>query len=377
MNVKLNSQTYKTVTYDMLRLISGLFDESAAPVKLSDGCLVDMFTIAKHHHLTALTALALKRTGIKSEPFEIALAQSQRRMVLMKAEYSRLSQELARERIAHMPLKGIVVSDMYPSFGTREISDIDILIDPDAYEAVFNIMSKNGYDVVHYNKTNHDVYQKPPLFTVEMHRTLFDRDYYKKKQAYFDAQNYQLNKDNPYLMQMTIAQTYIYLVTHMHMHYATTGIGLRSLLDIYLFLKDNKDKLDFEAIQNEMQEIGIANYEIKMRNLAEKFLYPDKLLPEEAEELDYYIFSGMSGKKQQLTENLISEWQAEHPNGTKLGYIRKRFALSDRMIRDDPFYSKHPKLLPLMYVTRPIKAVFTKPKALITEWTILKNHFDH
>ena len=71
--------------------------------------------------------------------------------------------------IAYLPLKGIILQDVYPKLGMRQMVDNDILIDINKRHLVREYMVENGYTVDGYGKDMHDCYIKSPIFNFEMH----------------------------------------------------------------------------------------------------------------------------------------------------------------------------------------------------------------
>lgn len=365
--------TRKTA-YQLLRLISRYLSESEEALNISNEEIEALLSLAKKHQIGALTAAALNSFGYASESGKLILAKAQRKAVLYNNEYNTICRELEKHRISYLPLKGIQLTGLYPSFGLREMSDIDILICSDSFDTVKEIMLSHHYRVKFYEKTNHDVYTKPPFLIFEMHRTLFNRFSYPEIQAYYDAKSYVNVSNGSYRLQMTVEESYIYLVAHAYIHYISAGTGLRTLLDIFLYLKRYKNELDPQAISAELKKLSIEDFERKLRELSDKFLAPDSLSEKEAEELDYYIISGAHGTGTVLNKNRIASFKRRKAHGTKFGYITYRLKPPSQVVGRHPFFSRHPSLIPILGVGRLVGASIKKPRALLNELKGLK-HF--
>ena len=137
---------------------------------------------------TCALPISLNKRGIRDNKFRTALAEAQRRALLLDAEYKKISSALEAQCICHLPLKGIVIKDLYPSVGLREMSDIDIWFDPSHAEDVKSIMSGLGYNAKYFGVSKHDVYLKPPMFCVEMHRIVIDTEVLSESAEYYDSQ---------------------------------------------------------------------------------------------------------------------------------------------------------------------------------------------
>lgn len=368
----MDSSTYREHAYLMLLAISSFFNPDQEIPKNTAENLSAVFQVAQKHHMTALTAIALQHAGFGDEKYKTALAKAQRKAILQKHKYQIISDILSKKAIPHLPLKGFYLSELYPYFWLREMSDIDFYIPASDYEALRTIMEENGYLCTHYAQGNEDVYYKKPIFLIEMHRSLFDGERFANIQSYFEGKSYHISENNPMLIEMTCEENYIYLTAHAYMHYSSAGTGLRTLMDTYLFLRRYAVSMDFDFVQNELKQIGIAEFEQMQRNLALKFLHPNLLNEAEVSDLDVYIFSGTYGTKTRYIKSKVTRWRTAHPEGTKKQYLKDRLLLTDDMLRSHPFYAKHPFLKPLLGIARPVKAIITKPKDILKELSALK-----
>lgn len=364
----MDKQEYRQSAYLMIKLIAYFLNHDPDLSKIMVDNEDTLYLVSKHHRLSVLTAAALlQKQGYISENFKIAHAKGQQKSILFKREMQLIGDELDKRQIAYMPLKGMQLAELYPTVGSREMTDIDILIGSDAFEQIKTMMLDNKYQVKFFGKYNHDVYLKPPFFVVEIHRTLFDRKRFPEIQSYFDAQKYSAEAEQPNHLHMTAAQTYIYLVTHAYIHYSTAGTGLRTLFDIFLYLKRYEHELDFSLISSELEKMSISDFEKKLRDLSQVFFSPDLLSSEDRKELDRYIFAGVHGNRSYLYKYSFLEYSAKKSSNSKLRYILHRLAPPDDPAED------HRVLRPLHVVARPIKAIFTKPKTILQELKILKN----
>lgn len=372
----MDKKTTRETAYQLLRLISLYLSKSEEAPRFSVDEIEALLFMAKKHHMGALAVAALNSFGYASESGKLILAKAQRKAVIYHNEYDTICKELEKHRIRYLPLKGVLLAGLYPSFGLREMSDIDILICSDSFDTVKEIMRSHHYSVKFYEKTNHDVYTKSPFLIFEMHRTLFNRFSYPKIQAYFDSKSYLQISDDLYRLKMTVEENYIYLIAHAYIHYAGAGTGLRTLLDIYLYLKRYKSEMDTQTISAELKKLSIEDFERKLRNLSSKILLPDSLTDEEAEELDYFINSGAHGTGAILNKNRMASFKRKRTRGTKLGYIAYRLKPPSQVIGRHPFFSRHPSLIPLLGFGRLAGASLKKPGAIIKELKGLKDFSD-
>ena len=363
----------RDLAYLMLKIISNLINGEATPESIQGLSLEErdnLIRFAKKHSLSAVTAAALQYAGFNDPGLLQIYSQAARRSVLFDHEYGILSRELTNHQIPYLPIKGILLKSIYPKSWMREMSDIDILTPNADTQQVKSIMEAHGYSVHLFGRTNHDVYKKPPFFIIEMHNDLFNERHYPQFNRYF--RGIERLTDDGCHQRMNLTDCYAYLIAHLYVHYASSGVGLRALLDICLLRRKYSAEISDSPLAHALDALGLTEFEKEVSRLADKLLEPDSMTQDEKEALDYYIFSATFGNRRQFLYNRIDKYiKSDH---TKAGYLRSRFKLSQPAIEAHPFYSKHPRLVPLMWVTRPVKALFTKPKAIVKELKILKRY---
>lgn len=97
---------------------------------------------------------------------------------------------------------------------------------------------------------------------------------------------------------------YVYIVAHAYKHFIFSGTGIRTLIDLYVYNENCKDKIDRNYIHEQYTLLGIQKYEEKARTVAYKlFDQPVQdfsfLTKDENEYIDYYFSSGIYGTARQ------------------------------------------------------------------------------
>lgn len=173
------------IAYDMLYLASIGINISTKS-KPDEKCLEHyrtneenmkaLFCMSARHFIDALVGTTLKQAGVVLPKYwEDRMVKAVRKVLLFDAERKKLCAWMDSEHIWYLPLKGIILKDYYPSVGMRQMSDNDILFDADAWEWVEKHMISEGYEAEAVGKGNHDVYQKPPVYNFELHRSLYGK----------------------------------------------------------------------------------------------------------------------------------------------------------------------------------------------------------
>nr|WP_316624734.1 nucleotidyltransferase family protein [uncultured Ruminococcus sp.] len=336
-----------------------------------------LFTFAKAHGVVSLVAYALERNGVKSSVFHVESAKIMSYDVLYDHEYKNVTGYLDEAGICYLPLKGIELKHLYPLTYLREMSDIDLLLEDDASaDAAKAVMNSAGYITKSFRKSNHDVYCKKPMFSFEIHRTLVDEHLFPDIGKAVEGLWTRLSKEDGCKCRMKASESdrYLLIILHAYKHYITGGMGLRVLLDVYLFTQAYGDKLDRDMINARLKTAGAAEYEQRLLDLSQRFLSPESLSEEQRGFLDEFIFYGLYGSRKRAQEMYFKKYVGEGTEKNKLLYIRQRLTVPEARIERSRFFSKHRRLAPILAVYRPVKSVVTRPRKLIKELKELKKY---
>ena len=330
-----------------------------------------VYYLAQFHSLTSAAAFALEKVTELPRAFDQAKKKAIHKLSHFDIERIKILAALEQKGVWYMPLKGILLKSFYPKAAMREMTDNDILVDPEKPDIVRAVMEELGYSCVMYDMYNHDVYEKPPTMEFEMHRTLFDLEKYPESAAYFDNIFDRLIKDsgNKFGYHMSDEDFYIYIICHMNKHYNNGGTGLRSLADVYLFNKARYDGMDKDYLSRELSALELTEFEQRIRELAYKLFCGEENEFTENEETMYFVQSGANGTNEHWKENRLSRSMGGEDTGkAKRKYLLKRVFISgDELKKNYPTVYKHKILYPLLFVYRPIKGAVTRPKGLIDE----------
>lgn len=350
-----------------------------------------LFAFCQRHTITAMVAMALERywKGNPPDPaqekqWKQAKDKAIRKNILLNAERERILKDLEEMGCWYLPLKGILLQHDYPRFGMRQMSDNDILIDEAMQNAVHSYMCSNGYQVEDYHIGNHDAYMKPPVYNFEMHWRLFGQDDTVGKDYYTGREKELLVKDagNRYGYHMTWEDFYIYMTSHAYKHYDKRGTGLRSLVDVYVFLDRHGDALDWSYTEGELAKIGISDFEAQCRKLGEALFRQPRKTPElsdgDRKSLLPFLQAGTYGTQEQAVENALKRMGGEsYGAGTKLRYLlRRMFPPLETVLEGRPELKKQKWKIPLVYIRRIFSALFTNRKRTAAELASLRKAKD-
>lgn len=364
----------KETAYQMLYLTScALHGQVPDKDKIAQIDLTKLYQMCQFHSLTSMVCMALESAGVSEPEWQEAKSKAIRKNIMLDVEREKICNFLEENGIWHMPLKGVILKEMYPQIGMRQMADNDILYDKAYQDEVLDFMLKNGYTAEGVGKTYHDTYTKPPVLNFEMHTALYSKSSYKRIYVYYTNVKNRLVKDEnkKYSYHFTDEDFYIFMTVHEYKHYNNRGTGLRSLLDTYVYINQKNDVLDWNYISGELEKLGIEDFERKSRQLSMKVFssaeFPE-LSEDERKMLDLYLFSGTYGTMEQFVQRKMDKFQMQTGKTSKLGYIWYRiFPPMEIYEAFFPFFYRHKILLPVGWAYRLIRGVTARRKKVQSE----------
>lgn len=341
-----------------------------------------LFKFASFHQVTALTACALSSAGVRDAHFMQDLAVTTWKDMVMAEQLEKIEAAFDEAGIWHMRLKGAILKDYYPQPYQRQMSDVDILIDPAAEDKTDELMASLGFERKKdpdHEFDNHGMYEKKPVSCFEIHWKLIGKNTLFKKgyQYYKDVEDKLVADDeNRFVRHFSDEDFYLFMIAHEYKHYNFGGVGIRSLIDTYVFLKKFRKSLDWKYIEREAEKLGIADFEKMNRKLSVKLFAPGSfvlspgegmtgdaaagenavsLTEEEAQMLTYFVSSGTYGVKTHVAANRVKNigWGR---------FLLGEIFLPMKVVKTKyPFFYKHKVLLPAL----PIYHMVSKRKKIL------------
>lgn len=351
----------------------------ADPQVISRMDLNQVYKLAKAQSLCALAWYGLDPAFVNlgdelSAMWSKRVSQSQFKSLMMKSEREAVCQFCNALGISHLLLKGILVEELYPAAGTREMSDNDILFDPQFASQIRDFFLSRGYDIEQYGQGNHDVYLKKPAFNFEMHKALFKNYSQFPVHAQITPAKYYENpferamkrSEDSFEYRLSDSDFYVYHTTHNYKHYAGAGLGVRNLTDCYVLKK--RLNLDEAYIEKELEKLGIADYEKTLSALSlQLFQNPNRTIenlqslnPDEDKMLKAHFAGGTYGSAHTLHRNQLQRLREGKGLSLKQAKIRYVMALihpnrdhmKDWCRIKAPFFLKHEGLIWLSPIYR-------------------------
>lgn len=384
--------TYNQNIWDILYLSACALNRIQANIeKVSEMDLHAIYRIAKYHTMTSIVYMALDGSGIFDETdtdlvkeWSDAWNKAIRKNILLDMECQKMIQFMEKKGIWHMLLKGSVLKNLYPAAEMRQMADIDILFDADYQMQMHQYMINHGYKAEAFGVGVHDTYVKPPVYNFELHTALFGGKHDAWIRYYSDVKNRILqNEGSSFGYHFRDEDFYIYIMTHAYKHYISNGTGLRSLLDIYVYINKKGKELDWNYINEEAEKLGIRKFEKQCRKLSLKlFSNPrsfskKEFSEEERRQLFYFVYSGTYGNQQNNVKNKLKIIQPDRmPISRKTKwkyYIQRLFPNMEWYKTNAPFCHQHKWAIPFFWIYRLLYSVLFKRKNIMQEIKIVKN----
>lgn len=342
-----------------------------------------LYHAADFHSMTAIVCMGLEAgqafdndsmSAELAKKWKDARDKAIRKNILLDVERQKLLAFMEKSGIWYMPLKGIILKDLYPELGMRQMADNDILFDTAHRDTIQNYMRDQGFTQSIEN--NADVYHKPPVYNFEMHKVMFESDWFPDWSRYYENVKERLLKDegNSYGYHFSDEDFYCYLMVHACKHHCEYGTGIRTLLDCYVYNWKKGESLDRDYIRQELQKLNVADFEEECRTLGEKLFHdavmPDRsiLTEQEQRELSRFAAAGTYGS---LEVQVKDRLDALHQEGNVIDrrtkwkyYFSRLFPNMEWYRKYVPFCYRHRWAIPFFCVYRAVREVFCRRKKL-------------
>jgi len=231
-----------------------------------------VFKCSSAHSITPIVYDGIKKLGIVL-PDEVEKVFSKKcrmytmQYVMQDEQLCKLTDIFEKNKIKNMPLKGSILRKMYPRPELRTSSDLDILYDETYEERVAEILLGLGYKVG--EKAAKDTsYLLPPFVNVEMHCSLMG-DHPELEGDFADVwDRVSLVDGKEYTYAMSNEDFYVYMITHAAKHYLMGGIGIRFVIDAWVFNNYIGDRIDTNVVNERLAQLGVSVFNQKLISLA-------------------------------------------------------------------------------------------------------------
>lgn len=263
--------------------------------------------------------------------------------------------------IAYMSLKGVLLKSLYPRPDMRAMGDADILIQLEQYDRIRPLMTELGF--TEELESDHELVWTKSCLYLELHKRLIP-SYNKDYAAYF-GDGWRLAHpciDNPNRHEMTAEDQLLYLFIHFAKHFRDGGVGIRHMVDLYVYKKANP-QLNEAYIAQELKKLQVYDFYCHICKTLRVWFENDT--PNDKTQLitNTVFGSGSYGTK---ADRLAADGARLMAGGDSAKDVRRKqllhmlFPSRKILCERYPILKKLPVLLPVMWIIRWISAVFCR-----------------
>ncbi len=317
-----------------------------------------LYSFSKSHSVDNIVGVALEKLNMMPAQYEQAYRKAYKislaREATQELETQDIAEEFERRGIKYMLLKGSVMKHLYPSPELRSMCDVDILYDTAHLNELEEIMTERGYELKEVSGTGgvNISYIRKPFMNIEFHGVLMDTDI-PLYNAYFGNNFEHTVPDEGCRVKYPDEDFFVFMMAHLAKHYFHGGTGLRSLTDIWLFLR-KKTQLDMATVREKLKQIKLDEFTDIIIGLNGVIFDGKEPTAQQSDIINYIFHSGTYGTRQHSSADSIKKI-------TKKQYVLRRL-FPDRkfMSINYPSVKKCALLLPLFWLIRLISVAFKK-----------------
>lgn len=349
---------------------------------------VDMdafFKLCDKHMVAALVAHALSPYLKDSELFtpEQAKTWSEkksnniRRTLMYQGERQKIASFFEKNQIWYMPLKGSILQEMYPEYGLREMVDVDMLFDEKGAEKLRDFMVENGYKVEEYDISKHDVYEKPPMYSFEMHRYLVNTRFKPDHDYYMNIKDKLIRQGDSFEYRFSDDDFYVSIICYIKRDIIAGGVALKLLLDLYVL--SQSVKLNREYIDGELEKLEAKESERIALEIINAVFSDDAPEEVDLEGIPYEMLSDILASGSSKTYDKYIQQRVKRVAGVSKGkgakakYMVSRLHLTKEQVKAMyPYFHYHKWARPFLIFYRGYAALTFKRSKVKHEMETLK-----
>lgn len=335
-----------------------------------------LWALAAEQKVLAMAADALARADREAVPPEIRRTAGRTALVQLRRTdaFLHLWDELARQDLRPLVVKGLVCRQLYPQGELRPSADEDLLVREDELPALLDTVRRLGFavddpdaeQVIACRHSESGLY-------LELHRSLFPAD----SRAYghlarFFSDPFPAAEDFPFqgrtLYTLSPGDHLLYLILHSFKHFLHSGFGVRQVCDICLFAAANGSRIPWEPLTEQLRQARAEIFAANLLEIGRRHLGLTGL-PDEAEAwldslgsrldcgdlLEDLLRSGVYGSSSQerlhssrITLSAVSG--EEDASSRRL--LQTLFPARESLTGQYPWLREHPWLLPAAWCRR-------------------------
>ena len=200
-------------------------------------------------------------TKDQMDTYAMVAAQIQRSSAFLE-----IYEKITKEGIYPIVMKGIVCRQLYGEMSDhRPSGDEDILIEPKDFQKVKEILEKEHYVCSNSEITDRELAKVQEVsfhnlqqsLHVDVHNNMIGNQNSERAQmnslflnVHAHGQMVEINGTPVKVLEPT--ESLLFLILHSYKHFQNRGVGIRQVLDILLYYKANRQKINMEKLQSSL-----------------------------------------------------------------------------------------------------------------------------
>ncbi|CEH33402.1 nucleotidyltransferase domain-containing protein [Romboutsia lituseburensis] len=289
-------------------------------------------------------------------------------------QVSKVLDELNKEAIQVVALKGLIVRELYPKPEQRTMGDADLIVKEGDLNKVRLILETLGYTVSDREYHHHIRFKHKNHLDIEVHWVLGNGRFFDSIDSIEDniwETCIPVNIGVSNALSLSLEDMTLHLITHMVNHIKDAGFGIRQLCDLVVLVEKQGHLIDWSLFNKKVKECNIIKFTSVIFNICNKLFnmeIPSEIYIESIDEENMNIFideifsNGVFGKRH--THKQYANWSAcnidrEEPKNV---YFKKVFYTMFGPIDtwgDKYNYAKKNKILiPIAYIHKFLYGLF-------------------
>jgi len=179
-----------------------------------------------------------------------------------------ISDNLSKNKIQHIFLKGLQIKKLYPASELRTMADIDIFVRNDSFSNACDLFEELGYNMVSSNPNKYAVYMKNKII-IELHKSVSEVHDVEKSSTAFSLwemivpvdedfnliEPYEENKTH-FTNFLTPDALFLLVLAHIVKHMKSKAAGIRMFLDLAVISQKYYSSLNWEQIYISITKMG-------------------------------------------------------------------------------------------------------------------------
>lgn len=326
-----------------------------------------IFKIGKLHGIIPILCEGILEAAVDKKIKDIFLNEYMPQAVVHFNQMNKLdliTKAFEENGIDYMLLKGKRLKELYPKPEMRSMADLDILIKLEQYNRIENCLLQLG--LTRTGESDHEIIWSDGKFvSIELHKRLIPT-YNPDFDGYFGLGWDRAAKVSPdkHIYELSTEDEFVFIFAHFAKHYRDGGIGIRHMLDIYLFEKAHKD-MDWQYVESELAGLGLLEFYKNVARTLEVW-FAAQAATEVTDLITDTVFKSGAYGSAQAAEASRAVKMANAGKNTfrgRIKFILKTAFPPIEVIKGKyPVAQKLPFLLPVFWAVRMIKGVLFKRK---------------